>query len=96
MNLNVADAINLIWLIDCRVTYALNILLENDIPIADPFFVTYVGLNIEIDRILEIACVITDGSLTKSIEVISISLFQLISMSFHPVNLFYYFFVIYL
>ncbi|KAL9169388.1 hypothetical protein ABFS82_04G076500 [Erythranthe guttata] len=26
------------------------------------------GLNIEIDRILEIACVITDGKLTKSIE----------------------------
>ncbi|KAL3517921.1 hypothetical protein ACH5RR_020510 [Cinchona calisaya] len=26
------------------------------------------GLNVEIDRILEIACVITDGSLTKSIE----------------------------
>ncbi|KAK6163919.1 hypothetical protein DH2020_000783 [Rehmannia glutinosa] len=28
------------------------------------------GLNIEVDRILEIACVITDGNLTKSIEVI--------------------------
>ncbi|KAI3450167.1 hypothetical protein Pfo_006832 [Paulownia fortunei] len=26
------------------------------------------GLNIEVDRILEIACVITDGNLTKSIE----------------------------
>ena len=96
MNLYLADATKLIWLIACHVSYALNILLENNILIADPFFVTYVGLNIEIDRILEIACVITDGSLTNSIEVISISLFQLISMSFHPVNLFYYFFVNYL
>ncbi|XP_042504084.1 oligoribonuclease [Macadamia integrifolia] len=26
------------------------------------------GLNIEVDRILEIACIITDGSLTKSVE----------------------------
>lgn len=26
------------------------------------------GLNVEVDRILEIACIITDGSLTKSIE----------------------------
>ncbi|KAL0417939.1 UNVERIFIED_CONTAM: Oligoribonuclease [Sesamum radiatum] len=26
------------------------------------------GLNIEVDRILEIACVITDGNLTKSVE----------------------------
>ncbi|CAH1454197.1 unnamed protein product [Lactuca virosa] len=26
------------------------------------------GLNIEVDRILEIACVITDGKLTKSVE----------------------------
>lgn len=32
-------------------------------------FSVYVGLNIEYDRILEIACVITDGNLTKSIEV---------------------------
>ncbi|KAK4483033.1 hypothetical protein RD792_010209 [Penstemon davidsonii] len=31
-------------------------------------FFFYVGLNIEVDRILEIACVITDGNLTKSIE----------------------------
>ncbi|XP_016473865.1 oligoribonuclease isoform X2 [Nicotiana tabacum] len=28
------------------------------------------GLNIEVDRILEIACVVTDGNLTNSIEVI--------------------------
>lgn len=27
------------------------------------------GLNIEVDRILEIACIITDGNLTKSVEV---------------------------
>ncbi|GKV08276.1 hypothetical protein SLEP1_g19931 [Rubroshorea leprosula] len=27
------------------------------------------GLNVEVDRILEIACIITDGNLTKSIEV---------------------------
>ncbi|OAY51212.1 hypothetical protein MANES_05G196500v8 [Manihot esculenta] len=26
------------------------------------------GLNIEVDRILEIACIITDGNLTKSVE----------------------------
>ncbi|CAA7018393.1 unnamed protein product [Microthlaspi erraticum] len=26
------------------------------------------GLNIEVDRILEIACIVTDGSLTKSVE----------------------------
>lgn len=31
------------------------------------------GLNVEVDRILEIACVITDGNLTKSVEVIFIS-----------------------
>ena len=31
--------------------------------------ITYPGLNVEVDRILEIACVITDGNLTKSIEV---------------------------
>ena len=29
----------------------------------------YAGLDIEVDRILEIACIITDGSLTKSVEV---------------------------
>ncbi|XP_048428695.1 oligoribonuclease isoform X3 [Pyrus x bretschneideri] len=28
------------------------------------------GLNVEVDRILEIACIITDGKLTKSVEVI--------------------------
>lgn len=33
------------------------------------FFVTYAGLNVEVDRILEIACVVTDGNLAKSIEV---------------------------
>lgn len=33
------------------------------------FAFVYVGLNIEVDRILEIACVITNGTLTKSIEV---------------------------
>lgn len=27
------------------------------------------GLNVEVDRILEIACIITDGKLTKSVEV---------------------------
>lgn len=27
------------------------------------------GLNVEVDRILEIACIITDGNLTQSIEV---------------------------
>lgn len=32
------------------------------------------GLNIETDRILEIACIITDGNLTKSVEVILTSL----------------------
>lgn len=41
-----------------------------------PFLVfVHVGLNIEVDRILEIACVITDGNLTKSIEVRSDLLF---------------------
>lgn len=29
----------------------------------------FAGLNIELDRILEIACIITDGNLTKSVEV---------------------------
>jgi oligoribonuclease len=29
----------------------------------------FAGLNIEVDRILEIACIITDGNLTKSVEV---------------------------
>lgn len=33
-------------------------------------FVAYTGLHVEFDRILEIACIVTDGSLTKSIEVI--------------------------
>ncbi|KAJ6303291.1 hypothetical protein OIU76_002983 [Salix suchowensis] len=28
------------------------------------------GLNTEVDRILEIACIITDGNLTKSVEVL--------------------------
>ena len=28
------------------------------------------GLNTEVDRILEIACIITDGYLTKSVEVL--------------------------
>lgn len=32
-------------------------------------FVTCTGLNVEFDRILEIACIVTDGSLTKSVEV---------------------------
>lgn len=32
------------------------------------------GLNIETDRILEIACIITNGNLTKSVEVILTSL----------------------
>lgn len=30
------------------------------------------GLNVEVDRILEIACIITDGKLTKSVEVLLI------------------------
>ncbi|QCE01534.1 oligoribonuclease [Vigna unguiculata] len=29
------------------------------------------GLNIEVDRILEIACIITDGYLTKTVEVLN-------------------------
>lgn len=33
-------------------------------------FVAYTGLNVEFDRILEIACIVTDGSLAKSVEVI--------------------------
>lgn len=33
-------------------------------------FVAYTGLHVEFDRILEIACIVTDGSLTKLIEVI--------------------------
>lgn len=33
-------------------------------------FVACTGLNVEFDRILEIACIVTDGSLTKSVEVI--------------------------
>ncbi|KAH1263528.1 Oligoribonuclease [Glycine max] len=35
------------------------------------------GLNIEVDRILEIACIITDGNLTKTVETIwDLSFFQ--------------------
>lgn len=33
------------------------------------FTCVYAGLNVEVDRILEIACIITNGSLTKSVEV---------------------------
>jgi len=33
-------------------------------------FLDFVGLDITKDRILEIACVITDGKLTKQIEVV--------------------------
>lgn len=33
------------------------------------YIVHCVGLNVEVDRILEIACIITDGQLTKSVEV---------------------------
>jgi len=31
----------------------------------------YTGLNVEVDRILEIACIITDGNLSKTLEVFS-------------------------
>lgn len=33
------------------------------------------GLNVEVDRILEIACIITDGNLTKTLEVYSLFFF---------------------
>jgi oligoribonuclease len=33
-------------------------------------FLDFVGLDITKDRILEIACIITDGKLTKQIEVV--------------------------
>lgn len=36
----------------------------------------FAGLNIEVDRILEIACIITDGNLTKSVEVYSYLMLQ--------------------
>jgi hypothetical protein len=39
--------------------------------LAHSFLVVLVaGLNTEVDRILEIACIITDGYLTKSVEVL--------------------------
>lgn len=47
----------------CRTNMVLNNWL---IPL---LFLIYVGLNVEVDRILEIACVVTDGKLTKSVEV---------------------------
>lgn len=34
------------------------------------YFASFIGLNVEVDRILEIACIITDGKLTKLIEVL--------------------------
>ncbi|PWA61281.1 sec1-like protein [Artemisia annua] len=45
------------------------------------------GLNIDVDRILEIACIITDGKLTKSVDVsISIPLPLLYQLSrFYPI-----------
>jgi hypothetical protein len=39
------------------------------------YFCGYAGLNVEIDRILEIACIITDGNLTKTLEVFSLCTF---------------------
>lgn len=35
------------------------------------YFCVCAGLDVEVDRILEIACIITDGNLTKSVEVFS-------------------------
>lgn len=43
------------------------------------YIVYCVGLNIEVDRILEIACIITDGQLTKSVEVY---IYVLLSISY--------------
>jgi len=40
------------------------------------------GLNIEVDRILEIACIITDGYLTKTVEVLN-SMLQFPCSFFH-------------
>jgi len=48
----------------------------------------YTGLNVEVDRILEIACIITDGNLSKTLEVFS---YLLVHM--HTVIYIYIFFL---
>lgn len=40
----------------------------------------YAGLDIEVDRILEIACIITDGNLTKQVEVFIYFLFYVLDL----------------
>ena len=51
-------------------------------------FCVCAGLNIEVDRILEIACIITDGNLTKTVEVFNsmlqfpCSFFVFVTLSF--------------
>lgn len=49
--------------------YSYVLICDETLKINSLLLICCVGLNVEVDRILEIACIVTDGKLTKSIEV---------------------------